>query len=475
MDVENFYEKFTKENYNETMIHLSKRRWIHGMLFTLSVSISIVVFYLGKSLLPYGNTPLRYLSVAWIMGIPVVVISFYWFMRYSGSMVLPDDIKVPQDKTIFQLTTLGRAPRTVYNSIRSVHYWARKVGINYESWIITEDGSRLLDTEYAEMIRREGTRIVVVPSGYQTPKGTMSKARALNYACDLRKREMGLNDDVWIYHQDDETSVGEDTILGISELISAGCYNIGSGIIIYPQNFVNTPDHVQEFMRSYDDFRAMGSLLTKRNPLIGFHGSHFVVRQSVEDSVGNDFGTKKAIAEDFLLENAIRDRYGGKYGKMRGFAYEQSAGSIKAKLTQRRRWFIGALGLYPMKGRLPAYKKALVLYTQIAWMSAVISLAAMVLSLVFHFDALVPYSGVFFGAVWYGMIISYYEGYRLHKPYIGKVSVTRTILNGIIGGLSDALAPWYSLITYKNWLIWLDKDSVPVSKGATESDHSPGR
>lgn len=86
---------------------------------------------------------------------------------------------------------------------------------------------------------------------------------------------------------------------------------------------------------------------------------------------------------------------------MRGFAYEQSAGSIKAKLTQRRRWFIGALGLYPMKGRLPAYKKALVLYTQIAWMSAVISLAAMVLSLVFHFDALVPYSGVFFGAVWY--------------------------------------------------------------------------
>ena len=128
-----------------------------------------------------------------------------------------------------------------------------------------------------------------------------------------------------------------------------------------------------------------------------------------------------------------------------------------------------------MKGRLSSYKKALVLYTQIAWMSAVISLAAMVLSLVFHFDALVPYSGVFFGAVWYGMIISYYEGYRLHKPYIGKVSVTRTILNGIIGGLSDALAPWYSLITYKNWLIWLDKDSVPVSKGATESDHSPGR
>lgn len=474
-DNENFFEAFTRERYNETMRMLSKRRALHGMLFAIAASVSVVTFYIMKSLLPYGDTPLRYLSIAWIMGVPVVVVSFYWFMRYSGTMTLPGNIVLPQDRIIFQLTTIGRAPMTVYNSIRSVHYWARRVGINYESWIITEENADLLGTEYAEKIMAEGTRIVVVPSTYETPNDTRSKARALHYACELRRKEIGLNDGVWIYHQDDETSVGEDTIMGICDLISAGKYNIGSGIIIYPLNFENTPDHVQEFMRSYDDFRAMGSLLTRRNPLIGFHGSHFVVRQSVEDSVGNDFGTKKAIAEDYLLENAIREKYGGGYGVIRGFAYEQSAGSIRAKLTQRRRWFIGALGLYPMKGKIPLYKKFLVLYTQMAWMSAVLSLIAMVLSVVFRFDSVIPYSGVFFGVVWYGMVISYYEGYRLHQPYIGKINALKAIFNGIIGGVSDAIAPWYSLLTYKNWLTWLDKDSVSVRKPAGEPEHPADR
>ena len=472
---EALFEKFTKERYNETMGLLSRRRKLHGLLFTVASAASVVFFYLWKSLLPYGTTPLRYLSVSWLIGVPVVLFSFYWFMKYSGSMVLPDSIEIPEDRVIFQLTTLGRAPRTVYNSIRSVHYWARKVGINYESWIITEENADLLSTEYADRIRSEGTRIVVVPSDYETPKGTRSKARALHYACELRKREFGLNDHIWIYHQDDETCIGEDTVLGICSLISSGKYLIGSGIIIYPLNFENTPDHVQEFMRSYDDFRAMGSLMTRRNPLIGFHGSHFVVKQSVEDSVGNDFGTRKAIAEDYLLENAIREAYGGRYGVIRGFAYEQSAGSIPAKLTQRRRWFIGALGLYPMKGRVPGYKKALVLYTQIAWMSAVLSLIAMVLSLVFRFDSVIPYSGVFFGVVWYGMIISYYEGYKMHQAYIGKVNPWRTIANGIIGGLSDAIAPWYSLVTYRNWLMWLDKDSVSAGRGNAQTGKRPSR
>lgn len=206
-------------------------------------------------------------------------------------MALPANIVIPNDRIIFQLTTLGRASRTVYNSIRSVHYWSRRVGINYESWIITEESADLLRTEYAEKIRAEGTRIVVVPSGYETPNGTRSKARALHYACELRRREIGLDDRVWVYYPDNETSVNEDTVLGICHLISAVKYNIGSGIIIYPLNFENTPAHVQGFMSSYDDLRAMGSLLTRRNPLSVFHGSHFVVMQSVENYVGNGLST----------------------------------------------------------------------------------------------------------------------------------------------------------------------------------------
>ena len=35
------------------------------------------------------------------------------------------------------------------------------------------------------------------------------------------------------------------------------------------------------------------------------------------------------------------------------------------------------------------------------------------------------------------MVISHYEGYRLHRPYIGKISEWWTIVNSVIGGLSD--------------------------------------
>ena len=53
---EAFFEKFTKERYNETMGLLSRRRKLHGLLFTVASAASVVFFYLWKSLLPYGTT-----------------------------------------------------------------------------------------------------------------------------------------------------------------------------------------------------------------------------------------------------------------------------------------------------------------------------------------------------------------------------------------------------------------------------------
>ena len=61
------------------------------------------------------------------------------------------------------------------------------------------------------------------------------------------------------------------------------------------------------------------------------------------------------------------------------------------------------------------------------------------------------------------MIISYYEGYRLHRPYIGKISTWMVIV------------PRYSLLTYRNWLMWLDKDSVSVRKSSGDMEHSVDR
>ena len=61
------------------------------------------------------------------------------------------------------------------------------------------------------------------------------------------------------------------------------------------------------------------------------------------------------------------------------------------------------------------------------------------------------------------MIISYYAGYRLHRPYIANISTWVVIV------------PRYSLLTYGNWLMWLDKDSVSASKSTGKPGHSAGR
>lgn len=453
------YQDFTRERYNTAIDKMVLRRKYHAIFLTIfSIGAAIIAFYLG-AIFPYGTNPLRYLTFVWVLGIPVIIMDMYWYFKYAKPYLkLPENVTIPDEKVIFQLTTLGRSPKTVLNSIKSVHYWAGRYSLNYESWIITEEDAEILSARYSDEIKSLGTRIIVVPRGYVTPKGTLSKARALQYACELRKKEIGLSKDVWIYHQDDETTLGEDTVLGIADFINRKEGTIGAGIILYPLDFVNTPPHVQELTRSYDDFRTMGTLLTKRNPMVGFHGSHFLVRQDVEDSVGNDFGTRGAIAEDFLLEQAIRLKYGKQYSVLRGFAYEKSASNVKGALSQRRRWLIGGMGVYSI-GFIPFYKKVILFYMHLSWFSAIFSIFSMIASEILRYGSIIEFNGLVVGLVWYGMFMMYYEGISMNKAYLPTLRKSLLVRNAVVGALCEATSPWYSLFTYKKWMVWLQKDT----------------
>ncbi|MEM1782227.1 MAG: hypothetical protein QW441_06710 [Nitrososphaerota archaeon] len=64
-----------------------------------------------------------------------------------------------------------------------------------------------------------GSKIIVVPRGFSTARDTKFKARALTYTLNVMDKEGLINENVWIYHQDDETKVGEDTMIGIMDYI----------------------------------------------------------------------------------------------------------------------------------------------------------------------------------------------------------------------------------------------------------------
>ena len=164
---------------------------------------------------------------------------------------------------IFQITAIGKNPKALEESVESVLYWIRntpRVGFRYLVWLVIEPVGLYTAPDLYRGLIRKGARVIVVPPDYQTPLKTIGKARALEYACSTRRTEGLSIPSVWVYHQDEETCVGEDTLQGISQFVHDGQKPVGVGLILYPLDWSGSPSHVQELARSYDDLRLLDSM-----------------------------------------------------------------------------------------------------------------------------------------------------------------------------------------------------------------------
>lgn len=367
---------------------------------------------------------------------------------------------------IFQITAIGKNTRALEESARSVFHWLRhtpRLAFQPLVWIVVEPEGYATDPSMYESLRRDGAEIMVVPRSYKTPLGTHGKARALEFACEARTRRGLSTDRVWVYHQDEETCVGQDTLLGIAQLVREGRYLVGSGVILYPIDWVGNPSHIQELTRSYDDFRVLDSMTMPGNPTAGFHGSHIIVRADVEDTVGWD-SAGYAPAEDLTFEIRVRARYGSVFGILRGFAYEKGAFGLYDQLRQRRRWVHGVLFALLRAPDLTVKRRLTVLYSALSWFSALPSVIVLAASIALRFGPLLFVTGVFTGFIWVSMITAYVEGYRLHSAYVShKLSFARLFLHGIVGALIDICAPWYALLTRPSMRDFIPKDR-PVAR-----------
>ena len=377
---------------------------------------------------------------------------------------------------IFQITAIGRNHRALAESARSVLYWTRhtaRQGFVPKLWLVVEPEGYASAPATYEALRTEGARLLVVPSTYQTPLRTRGKARALEYACSIRRGE-GLSDpSYWVYHQDEETCVGEDTVAGIAEFVR-GPKLVGVGIIVYPIDWSGSPSHIQELTRSYDDFRVLDSMTMPGNPSAGFHGSHILARADVEDAVGWDT-RGYSPAEDLTFEIRVRSRFGSVFGVLKGFAYEKGAFSLRDQLTQRRRWMHGVLFAVRRSPELPRSRRLSLAYSALSWFSALPSIAVLVASVFLHYGPILFVTGLFTGFVWVSMVTAYVEGYRLHAPYLSRrVSWARLVLLGLVGAFVDALAPWYALLTRPSTGDFIAKDHpVPAPTHRVPSGGGP--
>ena len=457
------YLNFSTEKYNETIGVQNKRRFSRVYELAAGETASVFVLYevinnslsldlIGKSLI----------SIPWLLPLPLLAATTIGAFKFGSNKkdnTLTYEFYDNSDITvIFNITSQGNNILTLKNSIESVHYWYSKLNssgeINYKSEIdvIVEPGPYQKNIAFYSSLAEqfgESLKFIVVPNDYVTSNNTKYKARALNFAVEYR-RSRGLNSDkVWIYHQDEETTVGEDTLIGISEFINKADKNIkyGAGFIIYCLDWSMRPSQVQEMSRTNDDYRVLLSLSSKVNPLVGFHGSHFLIRSETEDEIGWNF-VRKAIADDLIFENSLRRKYPNSFSFLKGFAFEKAASNLREQIKQRRRWALG-LGDALMNDEISKTKKVVMAYSGMTWFGSIASVGALFLSLTPEFSGFYPTSLAVLGYLWIQMVNNYYDGYLFHKRYIptdkmpNKFKTIRMIGNGVIGALVDAIAPWY--------------------------------
>jgi cellulose synthase/poly-beta-1,6-N-acetylglucosamine synthase-like glycosyltransferase len=455
------YLAYTMRNYNASLM-----RQIEGkagrLQKTALVAASMGILFPGGPQFTDGiGAAVFATKLSWLIPIPIFMIQ-----AASTQLALNPDLlistealkerreEIARKRIIYTITTRGENLTTLRNSFDSVRYWLRKVkedhGLKFRSeiWVVTEEDRFREERGFFEGMEGAGATLVVVPEGYETPNHSGFKARALQYACEVRlDRGIDTPDD-WVYHQDTETMVGEDTVLGNLDFMDTDDGRlIGAGIILYPQDWKYRFNSVEETTRSVGDLGAMGQMKIWGVVPFGYHGSHLIVRADVENDIGWDFG--RVRSEDLLFSLKLRERFGGVTRRLKGFAYEKPPFTIHDQLKQRRRWILGSMEVLARRDVKTKYKLPLV-YSLGSWLSALPSITATVVGLLYPTGGVVPIiGGMVTGFMWWTIYSAYKVGLELHEVYVDRPEPhkrLKMLWGATLGMLFDAVAPWYAIL-----------------------------
>ncbi|WP_246853014.1 glycosyltransferase family 2 protein [Naasia sp. SYSU D00948] len=253
----------------------------------------------------------------------------------------PEDLDEvpPIDKlVVFRIVTRGTNVEAVSDTIRRcVTEMERSPLFPYLVEVVIEHAVG------AEFPQGENIRYLVIDPEYTTPKGSLYKARALQYALE----HSDVPDDAWLVHLDEETQPTSSGIKGIAKMIreeeASGRLRVGQGAILYHRDWERHPVlTLADNVRTGDDFARFHFQHRIGRTLFGLHGSYIVVRNDVEKRVGFDFGPDGSITEDAFWALVLMEQ-GGRARWVEGYLEEQSTRSFSDFVKQRRRWYQGLM------------------------------------------------------------------------------------------------------------------------------------
>jgi egghead protein (zeste-white 4 protein) len=311
---------------------------------------------------------LYYVAVfLWLAYLPVAILFLKGWLRNRKRYVNTNLARIHNDPfIIFQIMTRSaRKSDVVRRGIESIHSSCTEISYrDYSVTVVSEDPS---DRSHVS-----GANVLIVPGDFKTRNGAIRKARALQYAVEMR-RAQGDNRRRWIYHMDEESAVTPQTVLSLLAFIREGRGLLSEGPIAYPFKIrqSNRLTFLTDSIRPFQCYDCV-SYMTHPPPMY-MHGSNLLVRGDLEDKVGWDHG--KSLAEDQLFGVKAHEMFGNVFGWHGGVLLEQPPLTLRDHFKQRRRWIFGTLQnleYLPTKMKLRIYLRSAT--TWLGFLSAIASI-----------------------------------------------------------------------------------------------------
>lgn len=327
---------------------------IRNTVFRLAVLLLLVGSFLlvrhaKAAFWPTGGHPphnlfdhvVQWGAVVWSLILPWAVADVAGWIIYRRHTPVTIETRTPDLSrkmpypVVFRIVTRGDQPATVIATTWSVlEAMQSRPLFRFRVEVVS-------DRPIAGLPDHRAVHPIVVPEDYETMNGATHKARALHYALTVSP----IPDSAWVLHLDEESHATEGLIVGLRQAVTeeeeSGLHRIGQGLITYHRDLAtNTVYSMADSIRVGDDLGRFHLQYRLHRILFGMHGSFLLVRASVEKQVDFDFPPEACTTEDTTW--ALRQMaVGNRFRWVEGTVVEQSPGTFRDFVRQRRRWFTG--------------------------------------------------------------------------------------------------------------------------------------
>ena len=408
-------------------------------LFNLVILYTLILTILLLIVRKTEDHPFNlYISILWSLYTPAAILGVIGALK-SRKLSSSSGIKKCYSKLHIVIPTVGTSGvmSALNRVITSIYDYSPEYFDEFTVDVVIDEHSPCQEEIGKALEERKNARLITVPAGFRCPNGAVAKARALEYAKEVRRKSEQSKKDEFVYHLDDDTSVSRETMASIADFINnkSKDYDLAQGILTFPHSYSKSGiSKIADSVRPSDDltrFYFFTGFL--HMPLAGLHGEHLLVRASVEDRIGWDFGPTKVEDSAFGLE------FVKEFGRRSYFLNSRITGSspqsLKDFIKQRRRWYCGIISLAFNRRSRKATKIPLIAYAVLTMFSPMqYILVVLIISAVMSTKAL-PVSLLFL-PVWsfnfaYQLWL-YEEGYHMNRGISSRSSHERSWMRFLI-------------------------------------------